>query len=241
MSGGIQPNVIPDFTKVWYFVRDADMFKAKATYDKLLNIAKGADLMTGTTHDVIYQASAWPALSNKALAQVVQKNYTAIGLPKWSDEEEKFARDFQKAEEKPVVGLSTKLPDVGSRPQGTASNDSGDISWVVPAVVYTFPASVPGIPYHNWVAGVTPTSTIAHKGEVVGAKALAGSVLDFMTSPDVLKTAHAEFEDVTKKTPYFSLVPDGQKPDTDLDKDIMAQYRPAMSQFYLHKTPRYQP
>ena len=217
------------------------MPKARATYDKLLNIAKGADLMTGTTHDVIYQASAWPALSNKALAQVVLKNYTAVGLPKWSDDEQKFARDFQTAEGKPVVGLSTTLPDVGSRPQTTASNDSGDISWNVPAVVYTFPASVPGIPYHNWVAGVTPTSTIAHKGEIVGAKALAGSVLDLMTSPEVLKAAHDEFEQATKATPYFSLVPDGAKPDTDLDKDIMAQYRPAMSKFYLHKTPRYQP
>jgi aminobenzoyl-glutamate utilization protein B len=88
---------------------------------------------------------------------------------------------------------------------------------------------------------VTPTSTIAHKGEVAGAKALADSVLDFMTSPDVLKAAHDEFEQATKTTPYFSLVPDGAKPDTDLDKDIMAQYRPAMSKFYLHKTPRYQP
>ncbi|HJU28622.1 MAG TPA: peptidase dimerization domain-containing protein, partial [Candidatus Binataceae bacterium] len=241
MDGGIQPNVIPDFTKIWYFVRDANMPDAKATYDKLLNIAKGADLMAGTTHDVIYQASAWPALSNKALSQVVHKNIEAVGLPKWSEEEQKFARDFQKAEEKPVVGLATKIPEGGQRPQSFSSNDSGDISWVVPAVVYSFPASVPGIPYHNWVAAVTPTSTIAHKGEVAGAKALAGSVLDFMTSPDVLKAAHDEFEAQTKATPYFSLVPDGAKPDTDLDKDIMAQYRPAMSKFYLHKTPRYQP
>jgi aminobenzoyl-glutamate utilization protein B len=171
----------------------------------------------------------------------VQKNIVAVGLPKWSDEEQKFARDFQKAEDKPVVGLATKIPEGGQRPQSFSSNDSGDVSWVVPAVVYSFPASVPGIPYHNWIAAVTPTSTIAHKGEVAGAKALAGSVLDFMTSPDVLKAAHEEFEQQTKATPYFSLVPDGAKPDTDLDKDIMAQYRPAMSKFYLHKTPRYQP
>ena len=240
MNGGIQPNVIPDFTKIWYFVRDANMPDAKATYDKLLDIAKGADLMTGTTHDVIYQASAWPALSNRALAQVVQKNINAVGLPKWSDEEEKFARDFQAAEKVPVVGLATSIKESGSRPQTTASNDSGDISWVVPAVVYTFPASVPGIQYHNWVAAVTPTSTIAHKGELAGAKALADSVLDFLTQPEVLKAAHEEFAQVTKQSPYFSLLPADAKPDTDLDKEIMAQYRPAMSKFYLHKTPRFQ-
>ena len=88
---------------------------------------------------------------------------------------------------------------------------------------------------------MTPTSSIAHKGEVAGAKALAGSVLDFLTSPEVLKAAHEEFEQETKATPYFSLVPDGAKPDIDLNKALMAQYRPAMSKFYLHKTPRYQP
>jgi aminobenzoyl-glutamate utilization protein B len=66
-------------------------------------------------------------------------------------------------------------------------------------------------------------------------------VLDFMTSPDVLKAAHEEFEQQTKATPYFSLVPDGAKPDTDLNKGIMAKYRPEMSKHYLHKTPRYQP
>src|SRR6202012_1266966 len=135
MAGGIQPNVIPDFTKVWYFVRDANMPDAKATYDKLLNIANGADLMTGTTHDVIYQASAWPALSNKALAQVVQKNFQAVGLPEWSDEETKLARASQPGENYRGVGLATKVPEVAQKPQSTSSNDSGDISWVVPSVV----------------------------------------------------------------------------------------------------------
>ena len=44
-----------------------------------------------------------------------------------------------------------------------------------------FPASVPGIGYHNWQAAVTPTSTIAHKGMVAGSKVLAGTILDLLT------------------------------------------------------------
>jgi aminobenzoyl-glutamate utilization protein B len=238
-NGGLQPNVIPDYAQIWYFVRDANMPDAKATYDKLVNIAKGAALMTGTTEEIQYQASAWPALSMKTLAAVVEKNYTAVGLPKWSDDEQKFARDFQAAESKPVVGLATSLPPGGGRPQGTASNDSGDISWVVPAVVYTFPASVPGITYHNWIAGVTPSGAIAHKGEVAGAKALAGTLLDLLTTPDVLKAAHDEWAQQTTQTPYFSILPADAKPDIEMNKAMMAKYRPEMAKFYLHKTPRY--
>jgi aminobenzoyl-glutamate utilization protein B len=238
-NGGIQPNVIPDFAQIWYFVRDSNMPDAKATYDKLVNIAKGAALMTGTTEEIEYQASAWPQLSMKALSTVVQTNFDAVGMPAWSDEEQKFARDFQAAMKVPQVGLNTKPQLPGSRPQGTASNDSGDISWVVPAVVYTFPSSVPGITYHNWQAGVTPSGSIAHKGEVAGAKALAGTLLDFLTTPEVLKAAHDEWEQQTKQTPYFSVLPADAKPDIEMNKAMMAKYRPEMAKFYLHKTPRY--
>lgn len=239
MNGGIQPNIIPDLAQIWYWVRDANMPAAKETYDKLVNIAKGAALMTGTTVDVQYEASAWSALSIKALANAVQKNINAVGLPTWSEEEQKFARDFQAAEGRKVIGLPTKLPSEGDRPQSTASNDSGDISWVVPAVVYSFPAAVPGITFHNWIAGVTPTSTIAHKGEVAGAKVLAASVLDFLTTAELLKAAHEEWKRATKETPYFSLLPADAKPDIAMNEQMMAKYRPAMTKFYLNKTPRY--
>jgi aminobenzoyl-glutamate utilization protein B len=240
-NGGIQPNIIPDNAEIWYWVRDASMPKAKETFDKLVNIGKGAALMTDTTMTQHYEASAWPAVSMRTLAEVVQKNFDRVGVPKWSEEEQKFARDFQTAEQKPVVGLATKPPAAGSRPQSTASNDSGDVSWVVPAVVYTFPASVPGITYHNWIAGVTPTSSIAHKGELAGAKALAGSILDLMTEPQVLTAAHQEWSQTTQASPYFSLLPADTQPDLNLNKEMMAKYRPAMEKFYLHKTPRYQP
>jgi aminobenzoyl-glutamate utilization protein B len=238
--GGLQPNIIPDLTQVWYFVRDANMPDAKETWDKVVNIAKGAALMTGTTVDVEYQASAWPQLSMKSLATVVQKNIDAVGMPKWTDEEQKFARDFQAAMKVPVVGLWITPTPLGGRPQAFSSNDNGDVSWVVPAVIYAFPASVPGINYHNWQAGVTPTSTIAHKGEVAGAKVLAATILDMMTSPEVLKAARAEWEQATTQSPYFSLLPADAKPDVNMNRETMLKFRPQMTKFYLNKTPRFQ-
>ena len=66
-AGGIQPNIIADRGQIWWFVRDASMPAARETYDKLMKIAEGAALMTGTTFDVKYAASAWPQLVNKAI------------------------------------------------------------------------------------------------------------------------------------------------------------------------------
>jgi aminobenzoyl-glutamate utilization protein B len=237
--GGIQPNIIPDKGQIWWFVRDASMPAAKETYDKLLKIAEGAALMTGTTWDVKYAASAWPQLSNKVLAEAIQKNIDTVGMPQWSEQEQQFARDFQKAAEKPVVGLRTTPTPFGGRAQTAASNDNGDVSWVTPAVIFTFPSSVPGIEYHEWKAAVTPVSSISHKGQVAGAKALAASIIDLMTSPELLQKARAEFEVESKKTPYFSLVPPDAQPDVDLNRIEMEKYRADMRRFYLNKTPRF--
>lgn len=239
-NGGLQPNIIPDLTQVWYFVRDKDMPGAKSTQDKLINIANGAALMTQTTVDVSYDASAWPALSNKTLATVIQKNFEAVGMPAWTEAEQTYAKGLQAALNVKQVGLYTKTVPFGEKPQTAASNDSGDISWVVPAVVYTFPASVPGIQYHNWQAGVTPVSSIAHKGEVAGAKVLADAILDVMTSPETLAAAKAEFDAYVKATPYFTLLPADAKPQIDMNKAAMEKYRPAMMKYYTHKTARYQ-
>ena len=103
-----------------------------------------------------------------------------------------------------------------------------------------FPASVPGIGYHEWKAAVTPVSSISHKGQVVGAKVLAASVIDLMTSPELLQKAHAEFEAETKKTPYVSLLPADVQPPVDLNRADMEKYRPEMRKSYLNKTVRFQ-
>ena len=160
-------------------------------------------------------------------------------MPHWSEQEQQFARDFQKAADKPVLGLQNTPTPFGGRSQTTASNDSGDVSWVTPAAIFTFPSSVPGIEYHEWKAAVTPVSSISHKGQVVGAKALAASIIDLMTSPELLQKARVEFEVESKKTPYFSLVPPDAKPDVDLNRVEMEKYRAEMRPFYLSKSPRF--
>ncbi|MFL6800129.1 MAG: amidohydrolase [Xanthobacteraceae bacterium] len=238
-AGGIQPNVIPDTGQIWWFVRDSTMPAAKETYDKLLKIAEGAALMTGTTWDVKYSASAWPQLFSKTIAEAVQKNIEMVGMPSWSEEEQRFARDFQAAAGKPVIGLHTVPTPLGGRPQSAASNDSGDVSWVVPAGSLNYPASVPGIGYHEWKAAVTPVSSISHKGQLAGAKVLAASVIDLLATPDLVQKARAEFVVESKKTPYFTLLPADVKPDLDLNRGEMQKYRADMRKYYLALTPRF--
>jgi aminobenzoyl-glutamate utilization protein B len=238
-AGGIQPNIIPDYGQIWWFVRDANMPDAKTTFDKLVKIGEGASLMTGTTMDYQIDAAAWPQLGLKSIAETLQANIDSVGMPQWSAEEQDFARKFQAAMGVRVVGLKTSTTPLGGLQQVAASDDKGDVSWVVPSAALNFPASVPGINYHNWQAAVTPTSSIAHKGMVAGSKVLAGAILDFLTKPELVKEARAEFLKATDEMKYFAVLPADAKPPLDLNKDTMDRYRAAMSKFYLNRPVRF--
>jgi aminobenzoyl-glutamate utilization protein B len=234
-AGGIQPNIIPDFGQIWWFVRDANAPWAKENYDKLVNVAKGAALMTNTTMEEEVVASAWPQLGNRVMAEAIQKNIDAVGLPKWTEDEQKFARDFQTAMNVKPLGLAMKPVPLGQRPQSFSSNDSGDVTWVVPTGNIAFPASVPGISYHNWQAAVTPSMSIAHKGEVAGAKVLSATILDLLTDAPLLTRVREQFQQDTKATPYFSLLPADAKPQVEMNKEMMERFRPEMRKHYLNR------
>ena len=237
--GGIQPNVIPDLAQIWWYVRDASGPAAKENFDKLVNIGKGAALMTGTTMDMEFVASAWPQLANKAMAEAIQKNIDAVGLPKWSDEDVKFAREFQTSLGLKPVGLNTQPVKFGAAQQSFASNDSGDVTWNVPTGTLDFAAGIPGVSSHNWQAAVGKTGPIAHKGSVAGAKILAASMLDLLTSPDLLQRVRDQFREDTKDTRYFTLLPADTKPPLDMNREMMERVRPEMRKSYLNKTPKF--
>ena len=77
--------------------------------------------------------------------------------------------------------------------------------------------------------------SIAHKGAVVGAKVMAASILDLLTSPELRAAAKNQFEEDTKDMKYFSLLPPDAKPPLDLNREMMEKYRPDMRKFYLSK------
>ena len=72
----------------------------------------------------------------------------------------------------------------GPAVQIAASNDCGDVSWKVPMGRIWFPGNVPHLPFHHWTAGAPLATSIAHKGGLAGAKALAASVIEYFQDND---------------------------------------------------------
>jgi aminobenzoyl-glutamate utilization protein B len=237
-NGGEQPNVIPAKAAVWWYFRDANAEGARKLFEQAKKIAQGAALMTNTEYSVEVMAAVWPSRGNQVMAEAVQRNIEAIGQPAWSDEEEKFALALQKRAGVKEDGLRrAPLPLKGPTKQGASSNDSGDVSWKVPMVRVMFPANIPGINFHHWAAGAALATTIAHKGGLAGAKALAASVLDFLKDPALVAAAKEGFKQETGGMPYRSLLPEGQKPPIELNAVAMDKFRPLMEAHYVRERP----
>ena len=233
VNGGDQPNVIPSYTKAWWYFRDKDMESAYAHFEKAKAIAEGAALMTGCRCEVNIVSVCWPNRANKVMAEILQRNIELAGMPPWSEEEQVLARKVQELNHLPVVGLEKKISPLKEAVQITAGNDSGCVAWRIPTGQLHFPANIPGCTFHKWPAGVALTTSIAHQGEVQGAKALAGSVLDLFMDEVLLNKAKQSFREEMGEAKYFSIIPEGQRPPVDLNRDEMEKWRPKMERFYI--------
>jgi len=243
-NGGDQPNVVPPNASVWYYFRETSYPEIKRLWETGDKIAQGAAMMTDTTVTSRVLGSAWPIHMNKALAETVHANITAVGLPKWTEADITLAKATQRELQVPEVGLATTIPPLRGREsipdeekRGGGSDDVGDISWNVPTVMLNFPANFQAGPGHSWVNAIAMATPIAHKGVIAGAKVQALTVLDVLTRPEIVTQAWDYFRTVqTKDVKYTPLIRAEDKPATFLNAETMAKYRPEMKKYYYDPT-----
>jgi aminobenzoyl-glutamate utilization protein B len=161
-------------------------------------------------------------------------------MPEWSEEEQRFARELQGNAGAKPDGLKRELRlAAGEAVQKWSANDSGDVSWKVPMVKLYYPANVPGLAAHHWAAGAALATSIAHKGAVAGAKAMAGAVIDCFASPDLVDEAKRRFREELGGKTYSPLLPPAQTPPLELNRETMDKFRPLMARHYLKETPQF--
>ena len=237
-NGGDQPNVVPRLASVWYYFRELDYDHIKRMREMGDQIAEGAAMMTDTTVTSRVLGSAWPQHFNRVVAEAAYENIKQVGLPQWSEDDQKLARALQRELKSREQGLAAQLDDLAGpvpdeqRNRG-GSDDIGDVSWTVPTISLRYPSNIPGLPGHNWANAVTMATPIAHKGVVAGAKVVGMTVIDLLTRPELVDQAWKYFREVqTKDTKYQPLISPTDKPPTYLNKRIMDTYREQMRKYY---------
>lgn len=237
-NGGGQPNVVPDVASVWYYFREHDFASIRELYEIGNSIADAAALATETTVTRRLLGYAAPQHGNKPMAEAAYENMKLVGLPTWTEDDQAFAKAVQEANDLRVQPLAHELrelraPEPQRTPTGGGSDDIGDVMWNVPTITVRFPSNIPGTIGHHVTAAIAMATPIAHKGAVNGAQVVAMTVLDLMTDAELLASAKDYFKNVqTKEMSYDPVLTAEDKPGIHLNKAVMEQYRPAMSEFY---------
>jgi aminobenzoyl-glutamate utilization protein B len=239
VDGGDQPNVVPRTASVWYYFREIDYPHIKELWDTGDTMAKAAAMMAGV--ELLPErvlGSAWPQHFNKPVAEATWTNIQAVGMPKWSNEDQQLARALQKELKNPTEEGLLPAPRDGLRGPvenntGGGSDDIGDISWNVPTVTLRYPSNIPGLPGHNWANAISMATPIAHKGVTAGAKVQAMTILDLVMRPELVDQAWDYFRNVqTKDQKYEPIIRPQDEPAIWLNKATMEKYRPEMRKYY---------
>lgn len=211
---GDAPNVVPEYAKVWYFVRDLERTSVDKHYAWILRIAEGAALATQTTHKVSLITGVHATILNRPLQEAVQANLELVGPPQFTEEEQSFARELQRSlgiEEKGFDDEIAPLADTAQTATG-GSTDVAEVSFITPTVGFYVASAPAGIPWHSWAATASHGTSAAVKSAAVATKVIALTALDLLTDPKLLEDARATFLEKTAGKPYKSPIPVDQRP-----------------------------
>ncbi len=232
--GGGQPNIVPDYARSWYLIRAPEREQVDQIYNWILDIAKGAALMTQTQYKVEFIKGVYNKIPNKVIAELIVKNMREIGLPKYSEEDLKFAQEIAKTIpleakinqlrnskrpgwEKLIDKLiDDEIPDPwGEGEVSHGSTDVSDVSWQAPTVEFSTAAWVLGTPGHSWQNVAQSAVGLGHKSLIFAAKTMAATIIDLMMKNEILEKAKKEHKDRLKGRIYKSPLPPDHKPPLD--------------------------
>jgi aminobenzoyl-glutamate utilization protein B len=214
-SGGLAPNVVPDFAEVFFYVRHPKADIVRELYPRLLKCAQAGALGTETKLEEQYLGGTMELLPNDRLAQLELANLRQLNDLKYDTAELEFAQRIRETLVKPLPLDSIGQVADTSGEVGKGSTDVGDVSWVVPTAGFTTACYVPGTAAHSWQAVAAGGTSIGKKGMQLAAKTLAATVWDLMRQPDVVAAAKAEHNQRLSARKYEPLLLPGQKPPLD--------------------------
>ncbi len=167
-SGGVKPNIIPDYAAAEYYVRSSTASELAELHAKVAGCFEGAATATGCRLELTSLGRPYrEVVTNDVIAEAYCEN---------------------------MGRFEVRLPGRGQQGGaiGGASTDMGDVSQVVPSIHPVF-----GIPTDaaNHTPGFTAAAATpeAHARMIRAAKALACTAIDLYAKPELLASAKREF------------------------------------------------
>ena len=234
-TGGVSPNVVQADAEVIYLTRSRTNESARELFNRVVNIARGAALMTETTMEYEIRNALSNVVPSDTLGQLIYDKMKEVGLPQYDEEDRAYIAGFRK-----VLGEEAGNRDTGllpefdmeeryrlcsTHPMGdfilpfepkdvvvTASSDMGDVSRIAPLLQLQCACFCLGTQPHSWAQVAQGMSAYAEKGTLYAAQVLAEAVKTLMTDPALVKKAKAENVRRNGGIPYTCPIPDEINP-----------------------------
>lgn len=213
-KGGDVPNVVPEYARVWCWLRDSKRAGVDDLLSRARKIAEGAALMAGVESKLTVQSGDYELLVNLTGARLIHANLTWLGPIQYTPEEHEFAKAIQRAtgvEPKGLNGSIQPLSPPKADPDG-GSTDVGDVSWLVPTLHLSVTTAPENAPWHAWPVVACGGMSIGHKGLALAAKTLAATMVDLFEDDQTREAIQAEFKQKTRGEVYKPYIPDGPPP-----------------------------
>ena len=211
-KGGDVPNVVPEYARVWLWLRDWKRSEVDDLLVRAGKLAEGAAVMTETRSKLTVLGGSWEMLVNMTGERLLDRNLRALGPIQYTAEEQGFARAIQKASNVPEAGMDSTIKPLDGQEAEGGSTDVGDVSWVVPTLHVTVATAPKDAPWHAWPVVATGGMSIGHKGLVQAAKTLAGSMVELYEQPPLIEEIRADFKRQKGDVVFKPYIPDGPPP-----------------------------
>jgi aminobenzoyl-glutamate utilization protein B len=209
------PTIVPAFSESWYTIRAQRRAQLDPMRDWLIDIAKGAALMTQTKMEYQVIVGVYEYLPNKTLAMMGSEIAKLIGPPPFTPEDQQFGQAAAKAMGKPLQeeAYSSKIttPDFSKTfPNIEFVGASMDVNytWKVPSVKFAAATFAMNTPIHNWITVCQTGTSPSVKAGMQASKYMAAAGLECLTNPKVVQDAWTEFNrDLARLGPYKEPIP----------------------------------
>ena len=231
-AGGESANVVQPTASLYYFIRAPKTNQAMEIYNRVVKIAEGAAHMTETELEIVWDSACANYIPNDTITKLMYNNLNSVMPINYTEEEIEYANKFyntidesmknnvknrairyfsEKGEAKvaeiinsPLLG---EILPYNALNKAGGSTDVGDVSWNTPTGQIVVTTATQGTPAHSWQWVSTGKSSVAHKGMIVAAKAIAMTAYDILTNPSVLDDAEKEHVKNLGGEQYKSAIP----------------------------------
>lgn len=167
-EGGMVPNVVPAYSSARFMLRATDIDYLDTLRNKVLACFEGASLSSGARLQYGWGEKVYaPMKSNYSLACLFGNNLRLLG--------------------REIDDSSVKL--------NFGSTDMGNVSQIVPSIHPEVCIAPPEVSLHTPEFALAAASEEGHEGLLDAAKAMAMTVADILTQPEILKRIKQDFAD----------------------------------------------